>query len=116
MTMGCPARFVSDSTHVNAVLHWCLLNYLSIQAKLPQVMETMNKEDRNNFVIPLPHWLMRFIPNLSITSQHILEHLGKKQIFDASQRYTWDSVPINHTMPTPHRSEEPCLFGNVIDR
>jgi hypothetical protein len=37
----------------------------------------MNKEDRNNFVILLIHWLARFIPNLFITPQHILEHRGK---------------------------------------
>jgi hypothetical protein len=73
MTTGCPTKFVSGSTQANALLHWCLLNHSSILAKLPHVMETMNKEDRNNFVIPLPHWLARFIPNLFITPQHILE-------------------------------------------
>ena len=57
MIMGCPARFVSDSTYANALLHWRLLNHSSFRAKLPQVIETMNKEDRNNYVIPLPHWL-----------------------------------------------------------
>ena len=71
MTTGCPAKFVSGSTRANALLHWRLLNHPSIRAKLLQVMETMNKEDRNNFVIPLPHWLARFIPNLFITPQHI---------------------------------------------
>jgi hypothetical protein len=49
-----------------------------------------------------------------ITPQHILKRSGKKecQIFDASQCYTWDSVPINST---PQGSEEPCRFGNATD-
>ena len=118
MTTGCPAKFVSGSTHANALLHWRLLNYPSIMAKLPQGMETMNKEDRNNFVIPLPHWLARFIPNLFIMPQHILERPGHtdRQIFDASRRYTWDSVPINQMTSTPHGSEEPCRFGDIMMR
>jgi hypothetical protein len=118
MTTGCPAKFVAESTRVNALLHWRMLNHTSIDNKLAQVAVTMNKEDRNNYVIPLPHWLARFIPHLFITPQHILERPGKKdrQIFDASRRYTWDSVPINHMTSTPHGSEEPCLFGNVMQR
>jgi hypothetical protein len=87
-----------------------MLNHSSIAAKLDQVLATMNKEDWNNFVIPLPHWLARFIPNLFITPQHILERPGKKdqQILDASQRYTWDSTPINRMTSTPFGSEIPC--------
>jgi hypothetical protein len=57
MTTGCPAKFVGNSTRTNALLHWQRLNHPSIREKLPQVMETMNKEERNNFIIPLPHWL-----------------------------------------------------------
>jgi hypothetical protein len=72
MTTGCPEKFVADSTRVNALLHWRMLNHTPIDAKLNQVFATMNKEDRNNYVIPLPHWLARFVPNLFITPQHIL--------------------------------------------
>ncbi len=73
-------------------------------------METMNKEDRHNFVIQLPHWHMKFIPKVFITPQHILKHPGKKDnpIFDVSQHYTWDSVPINRMTSTPQGSKEPC--------
>jgi hypothetical protein len=76
----------------------------------------MNKEDRNNFIIPLPHWLARFIPNLFITPQHILERPGKKdqQIFDTSQRHTWESIPINHMTSMPFGSKIPCEFGTVM--
>ena len=118
MTTGCPATFVADSTRVNALLHWRMLNHTSIDMKLDQVFATMNKEDRNNYAIPLPHWLARFIPNLFIKPQHILEHPGKKdrQIFDASRCYTWDSVPINRMTSTPLGSEEQCLFGDVMSR
>ena len=116
MATGCHTMFVSSTTQANALLHWRMLNHTSINNKLDQVMTIMNKEDRNNFVIPLPHWLVWFIPNLFITPQHILERLGKKdrQIIDASRCYTWDSIPINHMTSTPFGSEEKCTFGDTM--
>jgi hypothetical protein len=97
MVTGCPNHSVAKITRANALLHWRMRNCPTINRKLDQVLKTMNKEDKNNFVIPLPHWLAWFIPNLFFTPQHILEKPGKKdrQIFDASKRYTPDSVSIN---------------------
>ena len=117
MFTGCPNHFVAESSRANALLHWRLRNHPSIDKKLPQVQATMNKEDRNNFVIPLPHWIARFTPHLFFTPQHILEKPGKKdrQIFDASRRYTPWSTPINMMTSTPLGSEEPCLFGTTKD-
>jgi hypothetical protein len=59
MLTGCPSHFVfvANTSCANALLHWRLRNHPSIDKKLPQVLTTMNKEDRNNFVIPLPHWI-----------------------------------------------------------
>ncbi|KAL3779516.1 hypothetical protein HJC23_011152 [Cyclotella cryptica] len=116
MLTGCPNHFVAESSRANALLHW-RRNHPSIVKKLPQVQATMNKEDRNNFVIPLPHWIARFAPHLFFTPQHILEKPGKKdrQIFDASRRYTPWSTPINMMTSTPLGSEEPCLFGTTKD-
>jgi hypothetical protein len=78
-------------------------------------MTTMNKEERNNYVIHVPHWLWRFVPHCFITPQHILKKPGKKdrQIFDESRKYKWDSVPINAMTLTPHGSELKCEFGSV---
>ena len=41
-------------------------------------MSTINKEERNNYVIHLPHWLWRFVPHIFFTPQHILEKPGRK--------------------------------------
>lgn len=115
MLTGCPNRFVAETTRENALLHWRHRNGPTIDKKLKQVMKTMNKEDKNNFVISLPHWVARFMPHLFFTPQHILEKPGKKdrQIFDASKRYTPWSTPINMMTSTPAGSEEDCLFGSV---
>jgi hypothetical protein len=111
MLTGCPNHFVAETTRANALLHWRMRNHLSIDQKLPQVRASTNKEDRNNFVIPLPHWIARFTPHRFFTPQHILEKPGKKdqQIFDASRRYTPWSTPIN--MMTSTHTATPLHFG-----
>jgi hypothetical protein len=55
MLTGCPNHFVSETTRANALLHWHLRNHPSIDKHRSQVLLKMNKEDRNIFVIPLPH-------------------------------------------------------------
>jgi hypothetical protein len=115
MTVGCPNHFNASTTRDNALLYWRRSNHPSILAKINQVMETMNKEERNNYVVHVPHWIWHFVPHCLITPQHILVKPGKKnrQIFDASRRYHWDSLPVNAMTSTPRGSELPCLFGSV---
>jgi hypothetical protein len=115
MTVRCPNHFNASTTRDNALLYWWRGNHPSSRAKINQVMETMNKQERNNYVVHLPHWIWRFVPHCFITPQHILVKPGKKdrQIFDASWRYHWDSVPINVMTSTPRGSELTCLFGLV---
>ena len=49
--------------------------------------------------------------------QHILEKHSKKdyQIFDASQKYDWDSIPINLMTSTPLGSDLQCEFGKLCE-
>jgi hypothetical protein len=86
MTIGAPAQFNNSTTRENTLLHWRMGNHPSIIQKHDQVIKTMNKEDRNNYVIPLPAWVARFCPHIFFTPQHILAKPGKsdRQIFDAS--------------------------------
>ena len=104
------------TTRDNALLYWRRGNHPSIRAKINQVMLTMNKEERNSYVVHVPHWVWRFVPHCFIMPQHILEKPGKKdcQIIDASWRYHWDSVPINAMTLTPHSSKLTCLLGRCM--
>jgi hypothetical protein len=79
------------------------------------MMTTMNKEERYNYLVNVPLWLWRFVPHCFTTPQHILKKLGRKdrQIFDASRKYDWDSIPVNSMTSTPCGSELQCKFGTV---
>lgn len=115
MTVGSPNTFNVETTRDNALRYWRGGNNPSIKRKLGPVMKTMNKEERNNFVIPLPLWLWRFIPHLFFTPQHILEKLNKKdrQIFDAAYRHCPECIPINMMTPDAKKTELRCEFGDV---
>jgi hypothetical protein len=117
MIMGCPNHLNVSTSRGNALSYWRKGNHPSIRAKINQVMATMNKEERNNYVIHIPHWLWRFEPHCFITPQHIIEKPSKKdrQIFDASPKYDWDSVPINAMTATLYGSKLKCEFGLVCD-
>lgn len=118
MLVGCPNHFVAETSRENALLYFRNRNGPTIAKNLPQVNKNMNKEDKNNFVIPLPHWLARFIPNLFFTPQHMLEIKGKndRQIFDGSKRYCENSTPLNLMTSTRFGTEDDCLFGSVRER
>jgi hypothetical protein len=57
MTVGCPNHLNASTSCDNALLYWRKGNHPSIHAKINQVMTTMNKEEKNNYVIHSPHWL-----------------------------------------------------------
>jgi hypothetical protein len=122
MTVGAPAQFHGHSSRENALLHWRMGNHPSIQQKCSQVAATMNKEERNAYVMPFSSWTARFCPHIFFTPQHILEKPRKpdRQIFDASRRFTPTSIPVNMMTSTEALScsgdELQCLFGNSFTK
>ena len=52
---GCPNKFVTHTSHKNLMRFFKYGNHKSIQENLKKTMKTMNKEDRNQFLIPLPN-------------------------------------------------------------
>ena len=118
MTVGCPNHFVAESTRDNSVKYWRAGNNPSIAKNLAKVMKTMNKEERNNHVIPLPSWLWRFVPHLHFIPHHLLQKQGKKDrlITDAKFRHDETSVSVNMMTSTPRGVELDCDFGSVMIR
>ena len=118
LLVGCPAHFVAECSRENAMLYLRMRNGPTIARKLGQVSKNMNKEDKNNFVIPLPSWLAPLVPHLFFTPQHILEKPGKKdrQIFDGSKRYNATCTSLNMMTSTHLGVEDDCLFGDVRER
>ena len=117
MTVGCPSSINADVSRENALQYWRAGNNPSVKANMTSVKETMNKEDRNKFVIPLSCWSWRFIPHLFITPKHILLKNGKKRmIYDAAHQHTRESIPVNMMTENASFTELHCDFGRVKSR
>jgi hypothetical protein len=89
-------------------------NHKSIQKNLKKTMKTMNKEDRNQFLIPLPNWLTRFINHLHITPQGLLEKKGKNDrlVWDGSFTPDWEAICINIMLS--HATEPEIFYGHTL--
>ena len=79
-------------------------------------MKAMNKEDRNQFLIPLPSWLTRFIRHLHITPQGLVIKPGKNDrlIWDGSFIPHWQATCIN--MMLSHDTEPQIIYGTTFMR
>lgn len=114
MTAGCPNVMNAESTRENSVKYWRAGNNPSIAKHLPAVMKTMNKEERNKFVIPLPMWMWRFIPHLHFTPHHyLLKNDKARMIFDAKYRHDAMAIAINMMTSDASETELECQFGRA---
>ena len=76
----------------------------------------MNKEDRNQYVLPFPNWIVRSVKNLHLTPQGLLQKPGKNDrlIWDGFLQPTWDSKCIN--MMIDKKNEPALVYGHTFDR
>ena len=76
----------------------------------------MNKEDKNQYLIPLPNWLSRFIPNLHLTPQGLLVKKDKNDrlVWDGSFIPHWAAICIN--MMLTHDTEPKIHYGRTFKR
>ena len=114
---GAPTHFNAETSRENVLKYWRHGNNPSVSTHREIALATMNKEERNNFVIPLPSWLFRYIPDLMYTPQHILIKNGKaRQICNSALRHDEDSISINMLTSSAADTELPCQFGDVLSR
>ena len=115
MPICCPRVMNTHISRDNTMTYWQMGNNLSIKKNVDQGKKTMNKEERNKFVIPLSSWAWRFIPNLFATPNLVLQKLGKpdRMIFDEAYQHTAGSIPINMMTEDASTTELHCNFGLV---
>lgn len=113
-TTGAPTKMVAESSNENYMDYLKYGNHKSILKDPAKVVKTMNKEDRNCYVIPMPCWLARFIPNAFFTPNGLLCKPGKKDrlVFDGSFLINWDSTPINTMIDID--TEPLVTYGRVL--
>ena len=113
---GCSNKMAAESTHQNFLKLFRYGNHTSIQQSLDKVMKTFNKEDRNQYLLPFPNWIARFIPNLHLTPQGLLSKTDKNDRFILKESFQpdWESVCVN--MMLDRTTEPTIVYGDAFDR
>ena len=115
-TIGCPIKLVASTSRENFLHFFHYGNHTSIAKNVYKTTKALNKEDRNQFLIPLPYWLTRFLKHLHITPQGLLIKKDKndRMIWDGSFLPNWEAVSIN--MMLSHDSEPEIVYGETFKR
>ena len=113
---GSPNYMNATSTHKNFLDFFRYGNHSTIDSNIEKTLKTMNKEDRNQYLVSLPNWLARFIPNLHITPQGLVIKDGKNDrlVWDGSFIPHWSATCIN--MMLKHETEPEIIYGNSFQR
>ena len=111
LTVGTPQKFVAHTSHKNFMDFFRYGNHSSIDKNLEKTMKTMNKEEKNQYLIPLPSWVTRFIPHIHITPQGLLMKKDKNDrlVWDGTFIPNWESICIN--MMLSHETEPEIKYG-----
>jgi len=116
LKQGSPTLLQGDMTNENFEAYRKHGNAVTIAQNIQKVWKTINKEERNCNLIPLPSWVGRFLPDAHLTPQAYLIKEGKNDrlIFDGKkQPYPW-CVAIN--MITHKKNEPQLIFGTAWQR
>ena len=113
---GSPNRMNATSTHKNYLDYFRYGNHSSIRKDENKTLIAMNKEDRNQFLIPLPSWIARFVRHSHLTPQGLLTKPGKNDrlIWDGSFLPNWNSTCIN--MMLSHDTEPKIIYGESFQK
>lgn len=118
MTTGCPAHFNAETTRSNALDYLRHGNSSSVSNHQDLVHTALIKEYRNNYAVPLPSWVARFLRHVFFTPIHILDKPGRppRIVFDALKRHHPTSQSVNNMTSTHTGCEMDCAYGDVFHR
>ena len=116
LVVGAPNKMNATSSHQNFLDFFRYGNHSSISKDIEKTLKTMNKEDKNQYLITLPSWIARFIRHLHLTPQGLLCKPGKNDrlIWDGSFIPNWHAICINMMLSSD--SEPEIVFGSTFER
>ena len=100
LNVGCP-NYLNDTSLRGKFLQYIKYgNHVSTDKNTEKVLKAMNKDEKNNYIIPFPKILTCLIPDLHLTPQGLLIKLGKndRSIWDGTFTIDHNSKYINMMM------------------
>jgi len=109
-----PVKFQGETTVAQRKESHAYGNHASVENNMHKVVKTMNKEERNKFVMALPCWIERFLLHVHFTPQGLVMKLDKKdrQVFDGAHHINLTSPYVNNF--TNKEDECKLLYGSAF--
>jgi hypothetical protein len=109
LRMGCPAHYNVHGTRLNYLKYRAYGNHNSVKQNTERALAVMNKDDKRDFVLTIPTWVVDFIPDAHVNPQALIMIPGKKDrlVFNSSYMIDADSRPYNIDCDS---SLEPDIF------
>ena len=116
LTTGCPNHAYGHSTRENFLKYIIYGNHKLVLKNPDLIRKAINKEDRLNYAMPFPCWIIHFIPNLHVTPSGIVIKPGKNDrlTYNSSIKLDWDSQPIKNI--TNLLLEPDLIYGSAYER
>ena len=89
-------------------------NHKNYEEHPEKSLKTLNKEDKNSHLTPLPIWVLLLSPYLHHTQLGLImkQFKNDRMVFDASTQRTADDFVLNQHTPT--HAEPPITFGTIL--
>ena len=114
LTVGAPTHLSGEMSRENFLSYWRYGNHKNMETD-PQILKkVLNKEDKHKYMFALPIWTTRFIPNLHLSPQGLIQKKGKEArlVNDASHLRTYNSTCLN--MLTDPSKEPTIEYGTAF--
>ena len=78
LTVGTPTYLSGKMSREIFLLYWRYGNHRNMEDDPKKLNKVLNKEDKHKYMLSLPIWSTRFIPNLHLSPQGFIQKKGKE--------------------------------------
>ena len=81
---GCLNKMNNSSSYEHIIRYFRYGSNSSGNKSSSNIMKNLNKEDRNQYILPFPTWLSRFVYNLHLSPHRLRCKVGGRLLWDSS--------------------------------
>jgi len=117
LTVGAPSFINGHNSRKNFLDYYRYGNHHTITKNPSLVAKALIKEDKYNFFLPFPSWVVRFLYHLHLSPEGLVVKPGKtdRLVFDATFKISHSSQSLNTTW-THVKDEPPIWYGTAFQR
>jgi len=113
---GSPSSFLFHETLDNFQRFRRYGNHSTVMSHIPLLLQALNKEDKYSYTIPLPQWLVDFIPHIHVNPQVNIVNPSKAPRIISDGTFVPDPVAISVNMMYANPDELALVYVDAFLR